>query len=148
MGVKCIGIQTSQAAKSLFQFWEEIFKILSSRNSVQGMANLLKLIVDDGYGSACLKGMFEVLVGNFPEQVICEFIDDVIINILLNVRPQSESWFMQALEDVPQSVLNNGEKLSFVNNLREKDYTLCKDYYTEFFDKFYRRCKTYNSKIY
>lgn len=148
LGVKCIGIKTVTAAKALFQFWEEIFKITSPNHPIAGTQRCLHMLVNDGYGEVCVKKMFEVLVSNFPEKVLCDFMDDVFIQILINLRNYSDKWFIQALMDVPQSVLNNGEKDSFIANLREKPYAGYKDYYAEFFDKFYRRCKTYNSKIY
>ena len=125
-----------------------MFKILSPKNQIKGMPECLDLIVKGGYGAFCIKRIFEVLVSNYPEKVLCDFMDDVIIQVIINLRPYSEEWFMQSLVEVPQAVLNNGEKTSFITNLREKEYEANKEYYIDFFDKFYRRCKTYNSKIY
>lgn len=148
MGLKCIGIKTVCAAKALFQFWEEIFKVMNPANQIVGIENLCKLIKQENYGLYCLKAMFEVFVNNYPDKVVCDFMDDVILQILAFLRNDSIQWFYHALADVPQAVLNNGEKTSFITNLNEKEYETNKEYYIDFFDKFYRRCRTFNSKIY
>lgn len=148
LGIKCIGIKTVCAAKSLFQFWEEIFKIMNPKNQIKGMPECMNLIVQGQYGAYCIGRMFGVLVCNYPDRVVVDFMDDVIIQVLSFMRQISVEWFTLALTEVPQAVLNNGEKTSFINNLQEKEYESNKEYYIDFFDKFYRRCKTYNSKIY
>lgn len=106
------------------------------------------LLTQGQYGLGCVKGIMDVLVANFPERVVCDFMDDVVVQILMNMKQQSVEWFIASLVNMPQSVLNNGEKESFINNLRVKDYANNKEYYNDFFDKFYKRCKTYNAKIY
>lgn len=148
LGVKCIGVKTVCAAKSLYQFWEEMFKVIGPTNSLKNKDALTVLLTQNQYGLTVIKRMIEVLVQNFPERVVCDFMDDVIIQVLLNVRLVSVNWFIAALSETPQYVLNNGEKESFINNLRIKDYTEHKDYYEDFFDKFYKRCRSHNSKIY
>ena len=49
---------------------------------------------------------------------------------------------------MPQQILNNGEKNSFIINLQSKEFESNKMYYREFFDKYYKRCKLYVTKNY
>lgn len=148
LGIKCIGVRTVCAAKSLYQLWEEVFKLMGAENVLNNKEALNLLLTQGNFGLACVKSMIQVLVANFPERVVCDFMDDVIIQILMNMRVQSIDWFIAALVDTPQSVLNNGEKESFISNLKVKEYATNKDYYNDFFDKFYKRCRTHNAKIY
>ena len=80
--------------------------------------------------------------------MLIDFIDDIFIEILSNFRLQSVQWFTKSLVDVPQQILNNGEKNSFIINLQSKDYEQNKRFYREFFDKYYKRCKLYVTKNY
>lgn len=148
MAIKCIGVKTVCAAKSLYQLWEEVFKLIGQENVLKNKDTLVQLLTQGQFGLACVKSMIHVLVANFPERVVCDFMDDVFIQIILHIRLASVDWFIAALVDTPQSVLNNGEKESFINNLKVKDYKANTDYYSDFFDKFYKRCRTHNAKIY
>jgi hypothetical protein len=121
---------------------------MNPKNQIDGILESQKLIVQGPYGAYCVKRMFEVWVNNFPDKVVVDFMDDVIIQILAFLRPVAIQWFVQAITDIPQSVLNNGEKTSFIGHLTDKEYETNKDYYIDFFEKFYRRCRTFNSKIY
>lgn len=147
LGIKCIGVKTVTAAKAVYQFWEEIFRVIGPENNLAGRDNLIKLL-SGAYGLEVVKSIVQVLVNNFPQRVVCKFMDDVLINVITNLREQSVNWFIDSLREIPQSILNNGEKESFIMNLSAKPYEEHKDYYSEFFDKFYKRCKTHNSKIY
>lgn len=147
LGVKTIGVTTSNAARALYQFHEEVFMQLDPSNQNKNIEVLARLIAG-GYGAVTVNKMIEVLWKKYPERKLIDFMDDVFKQILLHVREVSINWWVAALMDVPQQILNNGEKASFVENLKTKSYKENEDYYKDFFEKFYKRCRTYSSKLF
>ncbi len=149
IGIKMIGVKTTCAAKSLFQFWEEIYKLFSPAVQVEGKDPLFQMLTQKRYAHESLKLMIAVILEQYPERVVREFIQDVFDQVFANLRDKGAvDWMAEALMDIPQSVLNNGEKASFITNMKAKSFVDDSGYYAEFFDKFVKRCKAHNMKVY
>lgn len=149
IGIKMIGVKTTCAAKSLYQFWEEIFKLFSPAIQVSGKDTLYQMLTQKRYAHEALKLMVNVVLEQYPERTVREFIQDVFDQVFLHLRDKGAvDWMTEALMDIPQSVLNNGEKTSFISNMKLKSFEDDAAYYAEFFDKFFKRCKAHNMKVY
>ena len=144
-GVSMIGIHSVSAEKSLYQFFEELFQYASeARDDNLAIRTLLK----EKYGCLILKNTIVEMYKDYPSDKLIDYIDDLIALILTNFREDSVQWFIETFKEVPQAVINNGEKNSFILNLSQKPYDDNREYYKDFFEKFYKRCRTYNSRMY
>lgn len=123
-------------------------KQMNSENNLTGRDNLQELLVNQGVGFQVVNRMIKHVIDDYPERTIREFIDDVFMQVIANLRLISVEWFYDVLTEMPLNILNTGEKESFIVNLKEKDYLVEKQYYSDFFDKLYRRCKTHSLQAY
>lgn len=152
-GIKIIGVKTTNAAKSLYQFLEMLFKVAGANlaaglTPIAGTDLLIGMIVQGGYGQQITTPLMMLFVEATPSSILGEFIEDIFLEILKNFREPAVQWFTHALMAVPQQILNNGEKESFILNMRQKPYQQHDTYYKEFFEKYFKRCRTHNSKLY
>jgi hypothetical protein len=147
-GLKAVGVQTVNAAKSLYQFWEEMVKQMNPESKVPGKESLNELLVNQGQGSQMVNTMVRHIIDDYPERIVRDFIEDVFIQVISNLRLISVEWFYNALTEIPLNILNSAEKESFIVNLKNKEYIHDKQYYSDFFDKLYKRCKTHSLQTY
>lgn len=66
-------------------------------NPNKGSQQLLKLIREDGYGSVVLRKMNKMLVDDYPDRTVRDFMDDVYIRILDNLQESSIDWWIKSL---------------------------------------------------
>lgn len=149
LGLETIGLQTVNAAKAIFQFWEEIVRQCAEGNTAAGSDKIREVMAIGGCGMEALKRMIVFIVRDYPEHVIRSYIIDVLVQIIQCLRAFSIDWFAHTLQtEVPANILNDGEKQSFVENLKLRDYSGNKQYYNDFFEKLCKRSKTHNLQIY
>lgn len=148
IGIKIIGVKTNCAAKSLYQFWEEIYKVFSSEVKAEGKEKVFNMLVNNRYASESLKLMMNCIVEDYPSRIVRDYIEDVFTQVFKNLREPGVEWMTEALQNIPQSILNNGEKNSFISNMKVKSADDHSEYYTDFFEKFEKRCKAHNLKKY
>lgn len=146
LALKVIGIRMENAAKALYQYFEEIFRRVIPELPNAESKDFVDLVTKGGYGAKILQRMIEYLYDRFPSWKICNFMDDVFIQILVNSRETSVQWWINALMNVPKTVLSSQEKESFIKNLKARPYLSNVEYYRDFLDKFYKRCEA-NSNL-
>lgn len=101
------------------------------------------------YGFESLRLMMAFIVREYPEKTIREYIIDVFVQVINHLRDYANMWFTEILTiEVPSNILNEGEKTSFIENLKLREYSKNMQYYSEFFEKLCKRCKTHNLKNY
>lgn len=147
-GTALIGIQTVHAAKALYQFFEEVFKVCQPGSQLRGASELLRIIAEENFGTLIISKMMQEFVTCYPQRIVRDFMDDVFMKAISLHQQNSIIWFSEALKPIPQNILNPGEKNSFIGNLSSKAFQGNESYFVEFFEKFYKRAKTHNSKIY
>ena len=66
-------------------------------NPNKGAQQLLKLLKDEGYGSIVLRKMNKMLVDDYPDRTVRDFMDDVYIRILEHLQESSVEWWIKSL---------------------------------------------------
>jgi hypothetical protein len=146
VAVQCIGITMEGPIKALYQYFDEVFTLFDTDKILPGKEEFLQTFTNNGYAEAVLVRSIQFLVEDCPDRYICKFFYDIFYAILKYCRQLSIPWFINGLKTVvPANVLTNLEKEKFVQGLQTKDFFSEKEFYTEFLDEFFTRCRTNSS---
>lgn len=146
VAVQCIGITMEGPVKALYQYFDEIFSLYDPEKPIPGKAVFLQIFNKKGYAAAAVTNSIQFLINDCPDRYLCKFFYDVFYAIFKHCRQICIPWFVQALQSVvPANVLTVAEKEKFIHGLQTKDYFSEKEYYNEFLEEFFSRCRTNSS---